>query len=67
MAIISEHENILKFMGGIHESRVIKLRTNKTIKTCSTHEESGVCVQDFNQKDRGKFRNLIFDGILIGK
>jgi len=49
MAIISEHDNILKFMSGIHESRVIKLRKNESIKTCSTHEEGGVCAQNFNQ------------------
>jgi hypothetical protein len=67
MAIISEHNNILKFMSGIHESRVIKLRKNKSIKTCCTHKEGGVCVRNFNQKAKSKFSNLIVDEILIGK
>jgi len=67
MTIISEHDNVLKFMNGINEYRVIKLRKNKSIRTCSTHEEGGVCVQNFNQKTKNKFSNLIVDGILIGK
>ena len=46
---------------------VYQIENNKVVKICSTHEEGGVCVQNFNKKGRGKFSNLSFDGILIRK
>jgi len=63
MAIINEHENILKFMSGIHEPKVIKLRN---IRLVARTRKLGHVYRIVMKKPEA-ISNLIMDGILVGK
>jgi hypothetical protein len=66
MAMISEHGNILNFVGRIHKSWVMKLRKIGQLRLAARTRKLGY-VYRILIKISEAISNLIMDGILIGK